>query len=159
VLDENVGLELEAGEDGVHLSQQGLLVSFGSCTILQTHANIVDPFAVGHELVHAPRALVILRRSFIGRGLVRSGRRGGFNRGARDIDEKILHSISGRKEIVQRPWHRGRSGGLCKRWPETKSIVRDYRFWSGQVDKETKQCQAREARLEVIIRYVPHLGL
>jgi hypothetical protein len=105
VLDENVDLELEAGEDGVHLSQQGPLVSFGSCTIMQTHANIVDPFAVGHELVHAPRPLVILRRLFIGRGLVRSGRRGCFNRIARETDDKILYSISGRKETVQRPWH------------------------------------------------------
>ena len=62
VLDENLGLELEAGEDGVHLSEQSPLVSFGSCAIMQTHANIVDPFSVGHELVYAPRTLVILRR-------------------------------------------------------------------------------------------------
>ena len=151
MLDENVGLELEAGEDGIHLSQQSLLVSFGSSTIMQTHANIVDPFAVGHELVHAPRPPVILRRLFIVRGLVRFGRQGYFDRSARDIDEKSLHSISGGKEMVQRPWHRGRLGGLCKRYPETKGIVRDRRFRSGQVDEETKQCQARETQVEVII--------
>ena len=149
MLDENEGLELEAGEGGVHLSQQNPQVSFGSCTVMQTHADIVDPFSVGHELVHAPRPLVILRPLCIARGLVRPGRGGYCDRSTRGTDEESLHGISGR----------GRSGSLCKKCLGTKDIARDHRFRSGRADEEAKQCQARGAQVEIAARDVPHLGL